>query len=143
MPPKAVATPATGPDVFLLTAPSATLTDLVYVGLVTDRGTPALRFTLGGATVTGLALTGACSSSHAIRVAVSQGATAVLTAGSFDAVSIEFTSGGSTYVFTPESPPTDAFAIAGGTVTQLGLEGTSMSFSRLVLHSPTTTVVSC
>jgi hypothetical protein len=129
--------------VFLLTAPSATLTGLAYAGPTTDHGMAVLRFTLAGANVTGLALTGACTNARAVRVTTPSGATAGITLASFDAVSIAFTYGVASYVFTAVAPPPDSFAIASGSVVSLSIEGTTLSSSGLVLHSPATNMVSC
>ncbi len=68
---------------------------------------------------------------------------ATLSTVTFDAVSIEMTYAGTTYVFDASAPPDASFPIGSGPVTQLAVEFTSMSSSRLTMHSATTTAVAC
>lgn len=128
---------------FLLTSPSATLTSLDYVGVVTERGMATLRFTLAAASLNGIVLTGSCSGSIEVRTTASAAAAATLATVAFDAVSIEMTYDGTTYLFDAGAPPDASFPIGSGTVTGLGIEFTSMTSSKLVMHSSTTSVSSC
>lgn len=128
---------------FLLTSPSATLTGLDYVGVVTERGTATLQFTLAAASLNGIVLTGSCSGGIEVRTAVPAADAATLATVTFDAVSIEMTYDGTAYVFDAGAPPDASFSFGSGTVTALGIEFTSMTSSKLVTHSSTTSVVSC
>lgn len=90
-----------------------------------------------------MVLTGSCSGAIEVRTVVPANDAAALTTVTFDAVSIAMTYGGTAYAFDAGSPPDASFAIGSADVTQLAIEFTSMSSSRLTLHSATTTVAGC